>query len=608
MDIINSIQKKKEANKFDNYINYLVFPFYKNFEKGTKITFDFPITALVGLNGTGKTSILHALRGAVKGKTPERYWFDTPVDTIKEKDAGIRQMFFYEYTNNKGEKLEVAKARRHRDNNPDYWETTKPAVTLGMKAKPRNTPVDKEVLYLDFKSQLSAFDNYLLYNTEFGEHGTKAFQLKKTYIRNKSKQLKNIIDSKDSKKINNQGGSPQNKEIELLSQDELDDISYILYKNTSTPYTFGALLNHKFFKNWGDSVFLSTDFHSYSDAMAGSGEIAVTTLVHTIHNAKNNSLILLDEPEISLHPGAQIRLQEFLLRKCLEKSLQIVISTHSKYILNSLPKEAIKKLVVNPSNGKISCDTLETNEEAFNLLEIPVENKVNIHVEDSLAKKIIDSVISHSLPSLQEHINVISHQGGAQTMFQQLVPGIMKTSSTTNFIIFDGDQNVLNNEEYKTIEDFTNNESKNLSFIEKQFLIRTNIKANNMNWMIDGHKGKSNSENKKEAILEYLSFYEKYIYFLPGETPEDLIWNERVLEKLYPNIKYITDNRSNKKDIIKEVAQSMNTLVTSDEKLKSQIEFIENTLIENYGYSQTENFEKIKKLITSIWEKSKHYV
>jgi hypothetical protein len=35
----------------------------------------------------------------------------------------------------------------------------------------------------------------------------------------------------------------------------------------------------------------------YSEAYAGSGEIAVVKLVHDIVKAKNCSLILLDEPE-----------------------------------------------------------------------------------------------------------------------------------------------------------------------------------------------------------------------------------------------------------------------------------------------------------------------
>lgn len=61
---ILTIQKMKEKNVFKNYIEYIQFPFFKNLMPGTRINFTFPITILVGKNGSGKSSTLHALYGA----------------------------------------------------------------------------------------------------------------------------------------------------------------------------------------------------------------------------------------------------------------------------------------------------------------------------------------------------------------------------------------------------------------------------------------------------------------------------------------------------------------------------------------------------------------
>ena len=55
-----------------------------------------------------------------------------------------------------------------------------------------------------------------------------------------------------------------------------------------------------------------------------------------------NSLIILDEPEVSLHPGAQEELKIFLLEQILIKRLQIIISTHSPKFSEFLPDDAIK--------------------------------------------------------------------------------------------------------------------------------------------------------------------------------------------------------------------------------------------------------------------------
>ncbi|MGO4779873.1 AAA family ATPase, partial [Lysobacter sp. 2RAB21] len=80
----------------------------------------------------------------------------------------------------------------------------------------------------------------------------------------------------------------------------------------------------------------------YSEAFAGSGEIAAVSAVVRILNAPPQSLILLDEPETSLHPGAQRALLKFLLERIKIDKHQIIISTHSMEFLRGLPHNAIK--------------------------------------------------------------------------------------------------------------------------------------------------------------------------------------------------------------------------------------------------------------------------
>ncbi|CJH58694.1 Uncharacterised protein [Streptococcus pneumoniae] len=43
-----------------------------------------------------------------------------------------------------------------------------------------------------------------------------------------------------------------------------------------------------------------------------TGEARIILLVNDIVNAQSNSLILIDEPEISLHPSAIYKFKEFL--------------------------------------------------------------------------------------------------------------------------------------------------------------------------------------------------------------------------------------------------------------------------------------------------------
>lgn len=73
-----------------------------------------------------------------------------------------------------------------------------------------------------------------------------------------------------------------------------------------------------------------TLFHN-SDGL-GEGVISLLFIVDALFEAKPNELIVIDEPELSLHPQLQIRLLNEILE--FSKSVQIVISTHSPNMIS----------------------------------------------------------------------------------------------------------------------------------------------------------------------------------------------------------------------------------------------------------------------------------
>jgi len=68
----------------------------------------------------------------------------------------------------------------------------------------------------------------------------------------------------------------------------------------------------------------------------------------------NNSIILIDEPELSLHPKWQQRIIE--VYKKIGENNQIIVATHSPHILGSVSNENIFILYRN-ENGKIETKT-----------------------------------------------------------------------------------------------------------------------------------------------------------------------------------------------------------------------------------------------------------
>ena len=188
------------ARKFDPYISHIRFPHYKNLLPDLKIDLDFPITALVGANGTNKSSILRAIQGSPEGENLGIYWFSTSTDPIAEN--GARNAFIYGYHHKgAGKVVEVLKTRVKKDEDPDYWEPSRAITSYSMarfegpvdgnKNRTRWDTITKPVVYLDFRQTISAFDRCFYYGTNDGE----SYRERKDFLRKRSPRLLSAIDS-----------------------------------------------------------------------------------------------------------------------------------------------------------------------------------------------------------------------------------------------------------------------------------------------------------------------------------------------------------------------------------------------------------------------------
>ena len=68
----------------------------------------------------------------------------------------------------------------------------------------------------------------------------------------------------------------------------------------------------------------------------GFGYSYILPIIVAPHIAEPNSKIFIENPEAHLHPGAQSRLMEVLIRLAKSKNLQLFIETHSDHIINAL--------------------------------------------------------------------------------------------------------------------------------------------------------------------------------------------------------------------------------------------------------------------------------
>ena len=528
-EIQDNIDYINKNFKYTNFIHKLIFDNYANITKDEVLNFTFPLTALVGKNGCNKTRVLQALYGVPEGKTVGDFWFSTSLDPIDDRDperGNARYIYVYSTDKDENEKFPVHYNRTRRENDPDYWETR--ALTQTLKTEydipkeiKRCDPIKKNCIFIDSKIELSAYDIFFNFNGR--ETGKRTnYRENKRFIRKKSGYIKRNIEKKNIRPSAYK--KPQNeKPIELTNQ-HLQWISRILGKD----YAEIIQIFHKHYKFWGDSLFLNQE---YSEARAGSGELKVVNIVRQILDAEHHSLILLDEPEISLHPGAQLQLLNFFLDQIRKKNHQIVFTTHSPTIIKYLPSTAIRLFTKNMGEKSFSIKENISSVVAFSEFGEPIAQKKNIFVEDETAKLILETVIQASEILTGEAFNILYTPGGANDLIVSTLPNIM-FSPENMFVIFDGDQNRRSdNLDYKKIPlDKSHNEEQFKTELKRIIFGLTGTNSENIRF------AKNSSQTTKEdnnIFLNFLKFFDSNVFFLPQMLPEDIIWNTNVDSPLF---------------------------------------------------------------------------
>lgn len=572
--LIYTINRIKSRNQFQKYIDFIRFPFYHNLEIDTIINFEFPLTVFIGQNGCGKSSCLHALYGAPKGTTPSDFWFNTNVDPIAYyDDQKKRHSFWYSYKCQDGSIKEVIKARIKRNDDPNYWETSRPLAWAGMLTRSSNSrdePLDKKIVYIDFRSELSAFDKFFY----FGNIKGTSSKSKQEFIRKKSILLKKVLSG--AVPFYSTKGEKLNKPLRILSNNELKWTSFILGKE----YQAGKFLEHSFFNNVGYTVIFKTAHAEYSEAFAGSGEVAVVRLVLKILEAENYSLILLDEPEVSLHPGAISRLKIFLLEQIKVKKHQIILTSHSPSIVQGLPREAIKIFYQNPGNGRFLIKENLTPEEAFYHIEFPLNEKKNIIVEDVLAQEIILSTLSYIGEETKNLFTVKFNPGGESVIKKEFATVFCRENNSKNFIFFDGDQKPKNPH-----TDWRNLSTNDLTVSNLMAIIKIEINED-IKFSVDSLQNSGNQGQQLLLLKNYMDYFLNYVFYLPQNIPEEIIWDDAIANSLTSTI------------LTNEKFTNYSILIGAETNFKNKFSLLAQFVL---GENKSENIFSLQKQFIQGW-------
>jgi predicted ATPase len=508
--LIKKIESFGPGRPLANFIGEATFPNFKGLAPGAKITFAFPLTVIVGPNGSGKSSILHALWGMPLKKSTSRFWFSTAVDPITEGGAnGVPRYHYKHWISELNRYVETRKVRVGRRRG--YWEPARALVSDGMAPMPeltektkkyrsadRWTPTAREVKYLNLKCEFSAFDRVFY----FADRSHTLDERQKNIAKDAKKLARVIQAGLQSYKPGGHQAVFENRELTPV---ELDWVSYILGRE----YTGARYVLHRLYGHIeAPTVVFKRPNLTYSEAFAGSGELAVVRAVIEILSYPKYTLVLLDEPETSLHPGAQERFLGFLLEIIRTQHIQVVISTHSPTLVNLLPPSAIRTLE-ETTDGKMQIVEVTHPEAAFNVLGHQSNTKITVVVEDALLTCLVQMAVRLLSPGEQSALVIHTPSTGADTILTYDIP-VWMAEERNIFVILDGDQDPGDKIDFDSM---TAAEKLKLGK-----LIHSRFKVRPLHV----------SDGKEEPALSYLKWVSDRVRFLGTVCPEQVLLEQLV--------------------------------------------------------------------------------
>ncbi|WP_243375050.1 AAA family ATPase [Microvirga solisilvae] len=211
---------------------------------------------------------------------------------------------------------------------------------------------------------------------------------------------------------------------EVLNEDSLLKLSFILgrrYDQAETAYARGLGLP----KCRAGS--------EYSGFDMGSGECALIVLLSRLQHMPPGGLVIIEELELGLHAEAQARLVKVLLEICRDRRIQIVCTTHSETVLDTLPRQA--RVLLRRSGTSHEAIREVSTRFAIHDMAGDLQPELLIYTEDQLASVLVEE----ALPGSQRARIRIADVGSNATLARQAVSHLRSGNALTALSVFDGD-------------------------------------------------------------------------------------------------------------------------------------------------------------------------
>lgn len=130
----------------------------------------------------------------------------------------------------------------------------------------------------------------------------------------------------------------------------------------------------------------------YSGFHGGAGETALAELLRL--RLPQYAILLIDEIETSMHPRTQRRLMRDLANTCRRDEIQCILSTHSPYVLDELPPEG--RIYMMESEGQRKIIVGVSPAFAMTKMDDEVYPEADVYVEDDRSATLVNEMVAKS--------------------------------------------------------------------------------------------------------------------------------------------------------------------------------------------------------------------
>ena len=171
----------------------------------------------------------------------------------------------------------------------------------------------------------------------------------------------------------------------------------------------------------------------YSSFNMGAGEDLLIELLYILQDCPDGSLIVVEEIETGLFPEALVRLAETLQEIIHKKRLQVVVSTHSRYLIDSVPREA--RILLRREGVEHSVISGPTTRLAMGDMSGKREPELEVYCEDGFAELLVKQSLTGEL---RKRVRVMAV--GSKSQLVPLAASLLRTDSGRRvLLVWDGD-------------------------------------------------------------------------------------------------------------------------------------------------------------------------